>query len=51
MAPACKKTADQKSMKVREHYLLKTDRPSYVNLLNLMRDAVCKLENGQGTWA
>ncbi|XP_071841560.1 uncharacterized protein [Apostichopus japonicus] len=35
--------------KGREHSLLISDRPSYVTILSLVRDAVARLPNGEGT--
>lgn len=37
------------SSKGREHSLLVSDRPSYVTILSLVRDAVARLPNGEGT--
>ncbi|XP_063959535.1 nuclear factor related to kappa-B-binding protein-like [Lytechinus pictus] len=37
--------------KAREHALLISDRPSYVTILSLVRDAVARLPNGEGTRA
>ncbi|XP_067944021.1 nuclear factor related to kappa-B-binding protein-like isoform X2 [Watersipora subatra] len=35
--------------KAREHVLLVNDRPSYVTILTLVRDAAARLPNGEGT--
>ncbi|XP_071806877.1 uncharacterized protein [Asterias amurensis] len=35
--------------KAREHSLLVSDRPPYVTILSLVRDAVARLPNGEGT--
>uniref|UniRef100_UPI00358F5CFD nuclear factor related to kappa-B-binding protein-like isoform X3 n=1 Tax=Myxine glutinosa TaxID=7769 RepID=UPI00358F5CFD len=37
--------------KVREHSLLRSDRPAYVTILSLVRDAAARLPNGEGTRA
>ncbi|XP_022098459.1 nuclear factor related to kappa-B-binding protein-like [Acanthaster planci] len=37
--------------KAREHSLLVSDRPPYVTILSLVRDAVARLPNGEGTRA
>ncbi|XP_071495395.1 uncharacterized protein [Diadema antillarum] len=37
--------------KAREHALLVSDRPPYVTILSLVRDAVARLPNGEGTRA
>ncbi|XP_053125289.1 nuclear factor related to kappa-B-binding protein isoform X2 [Hemicordylus capensis] len=37
--------------KVREHSLLRSDRPPYVTILSLVRDAAARLPNGEGTRA
>ncbi|XP_009951193.1 PREDICTED: nuclear factor related to kappa-B-binding protein [Leptosomus discolor] len=37
--------------KAREHSLLRSDRPSYVTILSLVRDAAARLPNGEGTRA
>ncbi len=31
------------------HILLKTDRPPFISILSLVRDAVCRLPDGVGT--
>jgi nuclear factor related to kappa-B-binding protein len=49
VAPVCKKNA--LNSKPREHFLLKTERPSYITILCLVRDAAAKLPNGVGTRA
>ena len=49
VAPVCKKSAV--NSKAREHYLLKTERPSYITILCLVRDAAAKLPNGVGSRA
>ena len=35
--------------KARDHFLLKSNRPSYVTLLSVVRDAASKLPKGKGT--
>ena len=35
--------------KAREHTMLVSDRPAYVTILCLVRDAVARLPNGEGT--
>ncbi|XP_015739406.1 nuclear factor related to kappa-B-binding protein isoform X1 [Coturnix japonica] len=37
--------------KAREHSLLRSDRPAYVTILSLVRDAAARLPNGRGTRA
>ncbi|XP_056140576.1 nuclear factor related to kappa-B-binding protein [Lampris incognitus] len=37
--------------KAREHTLLRSDRPAYVTILSLVRDAAARLPNGEGTRA
>ncbi|XP_028839363.1 nuclear factor related to kappa-B-binding protein isoform X2 [Denticeps clupeoides] len=37
--------------KAREHSLLRSDRPPYVTILSLVRDAAARLPNGEGTRA
>uniref|UniRef100_A0A8C6XGM5 Nuclear factor related to kappa-B-binding protein n=1 Tax=Naja naja TaxID=35670 RepID=A0A8C6XGM5_NAJNA len=37
--------------KPREHSLLRSDRPAYVTILSLVRDAAARLPNGEGTRA
>ena len=37
--------------KAREHFLLKSERPSVVTILSLARDAASRLPNGEGTRA
>lgn len=37
--------------KAREHALLHSDRPAYVTILSLVRDAAARLPNGEGTRA
>jgi len=49
VAPVCKKSG--LTTKPREHYLLKTERPSFITILCLVRDAAAKLPNGVGTRA
>ena len=44
----CKKLMDA-SVKARDHFLLRNERPSCVTLLSLVRDAACKLPKGYGT--
>ncbi|CAI9731518.1 Hypothetical predicted protein [Octopus vulgaris] len=40
---------DNTMNKAREHALLVSDRPSYVTILTLVRDAAARLPNGEGT--
>ncbi|XP_064607968.1 nuclear factor related to kappa-B-binding protein-like isoform X2 [Liolophura sinensis] len=40
---------DNAMNKAREHNLLISDRPSYVTILTLVRDAAARLPNGEGT--
>lgn len=40
---------DNAMNKAREHALLISDRPSYVTILTLVRDAAARLPNGEGT--
>jgi hypothetical protein len=52
VAPVLKKIYTQAtSSKPREHLLLKSDRPSYVTILSLGRDAAARLPDGIGTRA
>ena len=37
--------------KAREHFLLRSERPSVVTILSLVRDAASRLPNGEGTRA
>ena len=50
VAPLIKKNKANNS-KARDHALLKQDRPSYITILSLVRDAAAKLEDGVGTRA
>ena len=50
VAPLFKKNKINTS-KARDHALLKQDRPSYITILSLVRDAAAKLEDGVGTRA
>ena len=50
VAPLFKKNKISTS-KARDHALLKQDRPSYITILSLVRDAAAKLEDGVGTRA
>jgi hypothetical protein len=52
VAPVVKKAFTQaNSSKPRDHVLLKSDRPSYVTILSLGRDAAARLPDGVGTRA
>lgn len=51
IAPVLKKIPSSLSSKPREHAMLKQDRPSYVTILCLARDAAAKLPDGVGTRA
>jgi hypothetical protein len=51
VAPVLKKMPSSLSSKPREHAMLKQDRPSYVTILCLARDAAAKLPDGVGTRA
>ena len=51
VAPVLKKMPNSQSSKPREHAMLKQDRPAYVTILCLARDAVAKLPDGVGTRA
>ena len=42
---------DTGTSKAREHALLISNRPAYVTILSLVRDAVARLPNGEGTRA
>lgn len=42
---------DTGTSKAREHALLISSRPAYVTILSLVRDAVARLPNGEGTRA
>ena len=50
VAPLFKKNKISTS-KARDHALLKQDRPPYITILSLVRDAAAKLEDGVGTRA
>ncbi|XP_066913039.1 nuclear factor related to kappa-B-binding protein-like [Clytia hemisphaerica] len=41
--------SDMNTCKAREHTMLVSDRPAYVTILCLVRDAVARLPNGEGT--
>lgn len=41
--------SENSNNKARDHFLLKSTRPSYVTLLSVVRDAASKLPNGRGT--
>lgn len=43
------KVSQNSNNKAREHALLINDRPSYVTILTLVRDAAARLPNGEGT--
>jgi hypothetical protein len=49
VAPVLKKILTGNSNKPRDHVLLKSDRPSYVTILCLARDAASRLPDGVGT--
>jgi len=51
VAPVAKKISTAQNSKPREHFLLKADRPSYITILCLVRDAAARLPNGEGTRA
>jgi hypothetical protein len=51
VAPVLKKMPTTSSSKPRDHVLLKPDRPSYVTILCLARDAASRLPDGVGTRA
>jgi hypothetical protein len=51
VAPVLKKMPSSISAKPREHAMLKQDRPAYVTILCLARDAAAKLPDGVGTRA
>eukprot|EP01016_Furgasonia_blochmanni_P036091 TRINITY_DN4073_c0_g1_i10.p1 TRINITY_DN4073_c0_g1~~TRINITY_DN4073_c0_g1_i10.p1 ORF type:complete len:476 (+),score=144.68 TRINITY_DN4073_c0_g1_i10:331-1758(+) len=50
VAPVAKKISISNA-KPREHFLLKTDRPSYITILCLVRDAAARLPSAVGTRA
>ena len=41
----------KQNSKPREHFLLKAERPSYITILCLVRDAAARLPGGVGTRA
>lgn len=51
VAPVLKKLPSSSSSKPRDHIMLKSDRPSYVTILCLARDAASRLPEGVGTRA
>jgi hypothetical protein len=51
VAPVLKKIPTNNSSKPRDHIMLKPDRPSYVTILSLVRDAASRLMDGVGTRA
>jgi hypothetical protein len=51
VAPVVKKVQTATSSKPRDHILLKPDRPPYVTILCLGRDAAARLQDGVGTRA
>ncbi|MCQ2816566.1 MAG: hypothetical protein MJ252_04780 [archaeon] len=51
VAPVFKRFKNIPLNKARDHALLKQDRPSYITILSLVRDATSKLLNGVGTRA
>jgi nuclear factor related to kappa-B-binding protein len=50
VAPALKKNIPNTG-KAREHIVLKPNRPPFITILTLVRDAAAKLQNGVGTRA
>ncbi len=50
VAPVCKKTVNLSS-KARDHPVLKKNRPPFITILSLVRDAAAKLVEGVGTRA
>lgn len=51
VAPVSKKISFASATKPRDHFLLKTERPPYITILCLVRDAASRLPNGFGTRA
>ena len=51
VAPVSKKISFTSATKPRDHFLLKTERPPYITILCLVRDAASRLPNGFGTRA
>lgn len=51
VAPVSKKVSFTSATKPRDHFLLKTERPPYITILCLVRDAASRLPNGFGTRA
>ncbi|CAD8173148.1 unnamed protein product [Paramecium octaurelia] len=51
VAPVAKKLISGSSQKPRQHELLKNERPTYVTILSLVRDASARLPKGFGTRA
>ena len=51
MAPVFRKNKITQLVKARDHILLKQDRPSFITILSLVRDAASKLIDGVGTRA
>ena len=51
VGPLLKKAKGAINTKARDHILLKQDRPSYITILALVRDAASKLQDGVGTRA
>ena len=51
VAPLFKKSKGNVTTKARDHILLKQDRPSFITILALVRDAASKLQDGVGTRA
>jgi len=51
VAPVSKKICFTSATKPRDHFLLKTERPPYITILCLVRDAASRLPNGFGTRA
>ncbi|CAG9330806.1 unnamed protein product [Blepharisma stoltei] len=50
VAPVCKKLTST-NIKPRDHQCLKPDRPAYLTLLSITRDAAARLQDGVGTRA
>ena len=51
VAPVIKKMPTSNTSKPRDHLMLKSDRPSFVTILCLVRDAGSRLPDGLGTRA
>jgi len=50
VAPVCKRVGSS-NVKARDHSCLKSDRPHYITLLSITRDAAARLPDGVGTRA